>query len=240
MLVHPGEAFAQPGLQVVDFIVKVLGDVVVVPYPHAPSGPCLAVALLGSLHGQDVGQRVHRGHDALVAQVSLTVLRPALLEGGGVGRVAVQPVPPEGHQVNVFLLVQHVVVLIDPGVGAPALPDLAVPEGQVHVPQHHLEARIHTVAALVEFAAQAVAVHVVAQLGNQLIGDERLHVDVAAVARVGVEISWRCQHAFHLVDAVVDVFHLFGLQIVIAGKLVLDEDAVARQRLAVGCDGVIA
>ena len=124
---------------------------------------------------------------------------------------------------GITLAVHDVVVLIHPGVGAPSLVIISVAIGQVHVPHHHLETRVHAVAALEELAAQAVGIHVVRQLLGYLVVDEVGHIKVFLIigfAR-GPVIP---QRGLHFMDAPSDVTHLIGSQILVVGRLVLHVD----------------
>ena len=63
-----------------------------------------------------------------------------------------------------------------------------------------------------------------AQLGGQLVVDERGHVDVLAVTRHRVTVAWRGQGGLHLVDAAVDIGHLALIQVIQVRRLVLEQD----------------
>ena len=115
-----------------------------------------------------------------------------------------------------------------------------VAESQIQVPQDHLEARVNAVAALVELGAQAVSVHVVGQLVDQLVIHERLHVDILAVALDRVFEIGRRKGVLHLVNSIVDVLDLGRGQVLIVGRLVLEKDvAVGIDRGSRGADGMI-
>ena len=191
------------------------------------------------MRGEDRGQRVDGGHQAFIAQVGAAVFCPSLPEGCRVGRVLVQALPPEGDEVVLALLPHDVVAAVHPRVGAPALSRPVVAEGHIGVPHHHLEARVHAVAALEEFAAQAVGVHVVAHLHHQLVVDERHHVQVAAVAVHGVAIAGRGQRRLHQVDLVLDVLALLGPQVLGVRFLVLEMDDAVLKGLAVAVHGMV-
>ena len=121
---------------------------------------------------------------------------------------------------------QDIVVAVYPRVGAPALVVVGVAIGQVHVPHHHLEARVLAVTTLEELAAQAVSVHVVAQFHGQLVVDKILHIQVLVIdGSLAREIG--PQRLFHLVDAARDVCHLLRCQFLVVGRLVLEVDIIA-------------
>ena len=90
---------------------------------------------------------------------------------------------------------------------------------QVRVPNHHLETRVDAVTPLVEFAAQAVGVHIVAHLHDQLVIDERHHVNIIGVITCH-------QRILHRIDAAVDVIELVFVQILIVGGFILETDAM--------------
>ena len=87
----------QPVLEPCNLVGVALCHIVVGPHPYAPARPSLAVTLLGSIGGDLIGQRVNSGHDAVLAQVALAVLCPAVLECSGVLRVIVELIPPERY-----------------------------------------------------------------------------------------------------------------------------------------------
>ena len=228
----------QPLLEPGDLIGVVVGDIVVGPHIFSPAGPSLAIALFGAVRGQLVGQRVHGCHDAVLAQVVAAVLRPAALECGGEFGVGVEFVPPEWYQLGVARVVEDVVVLVDPGVGAPCVIVVGVAIGQVVVPHDHLEAGILAVAALEELAAQAVTVYVVPQLHGELVIDEILHVQELPIGGLahGPVIP---QGSLHLVDAPVDVAHLVGRHVLVIWRLVLEMDVLVIERCARTAHGVV-
>ena len=140
---------------------------------------------------------------------------------------------------GVTIAVENIVVLINPGVGVPALVVVAVAIGDVEVPEHHLEAWVNTVAALVNLRAQAIAVNVVRQLLRNLEVDKRHHVHILAIAHLGIGIVGRVEGIFHHVDLAGDIVILCLGQVLIFGLLELVVDISVVEPLAVLCHGVI-
>ena len=97
----------------------------------------------------------------LLGQAGVAVLRPACLELLHIGLVAIESVPPEGHQQVLVLGEQQVIALVNPGIGSPTVTYLAVTISDIHVPHRHFKSAVTTVTTLVEFAALAIAVDVV-------------------------------------------------------------------------------
>ena len=181
---------------------------------------------------EDIGQRVDDSHDVFLSQVAAPVFGPSRLELGRILRVAIEALPPEGHQESLPFIVHHVVAQVSPCVVAPTLQAVAVSVGQVHVPHHQLEARILAVAPLVELDAEAISVHIMAQFHRQLVIDEGHHVNIVTVVAA-------CQRILHQVHAVVDVVTLTLFHVLIVGELVLEQDMAVGVRCTVVADGVV-
>ena len=209
-----------------DFVVVICRDIVVGFHLFAPAGPCLAVAALGALHGDDGGQRVQRRHQAVGTQVALAILRPAHLDLCRIGRVVVEYIPPERDQIHFLFLIHDVIVAVHPGVSAPTLAIVNVAIGPVGVPDDHLEMWVNAVTSLVKLTAQPVGIHIVAQLHHQLVVDKGHHVDVLAIVASG-------KSGLHRVDSLVDVSDLLLAQVLVVGLLVLEQDVAVGIGLAI-------
>ncbi len=225
-------------LEVIDLFGKVGGHIIVRPDILAPTWPSLAIALLSPIDREHVGQRVNNRHHVVFPEVAAAILSPTVLQGSGVFRIGVKFIPPEGNQLGIVGTVHDVIVLVHPGIGAPALVIVGIAVGEIHVPHHHLEARVLAVAALEELTAQAVAVHVVGQFLGNLVVDKVLHIQVLPV------IGGACgpvipQGGLHLVDATRDVRHLFLSQVLIIGRLVLEVNILVHVTSSCGAHGMI-
>ena len=99
----------------------------------------------------------------------------------------------------------------------------------IEVPNCHLEAWVFAVTPFVEFAAQAVAVNIMAQLHRNLVVDERHHVNKLFVIACG-------KRFLHHVDAVDDVVPLSSRHFLIVRRLELEQDVLVFVRDTVCID----